>query len=88
MRSNDFRRDSTAAELLEKYADHSKQQLEDMAIPVAIAGRMMLDRKAFKVVQDVTGRIQVYASKDVQKATKHWDLGGHYRGSRHIGALG
>jgi len=36
---------------------------------------MMLDRKAFKVVQDVTGRIQVYASKDVQKATKHWDLG-------------
>jgi len=72
---NDFRRDSTAAELLEKYADCSKQQLEDMAVPVAIAGRMMLDRKAFKVVQDVTGRIQVYASKDVQKATKHWDLG-------------
>jgi lysyl-tRNA synthetase class 2 len=35
----------------------------------------MLDRKAFKVVQDVTGRIQVYATKDVQKATKHWDLG-------------
>jgi lysyl-tRNA synthetase class 2 len=72
---NDFRRDSTAAELLDKYADHSKQQLEDMAIPVAIAGRMMLDRKAFKVVQDVTGRMQVYASKNVQKATKHWDLG-------------
>ena len=72
---NDFRRDSTAAQLQEKYADYSKLQLEEMAVPVAIAGRMMLDRKAFKVVQDMTGRIQVYASKDVQKATKHWDLG-------------
>lgn len=72
---NDFRRDSTAASLLEKYADFSKQQLADMAVPVAVAGRLMLDRKAFKVVQDMTGRIQVYASKDVQKATKHWDLG-------------
>ncbi|PHQ14894.1 lysine--tRNA ligase [Marinobacter profundi] len=72
---NDFRRDSTAAELQEKYADKSKEELESMGIRVAIAGRMMLDRKAFKVVQDMTGRIQVYASKDVQKETRHWDLG-------------
>jgi lysyl-tRNA synthetase class 2 len=46
-----------------------------MGIQVAVAGRMMLDRKAFKVVQDMTGRIQIYAPKDVQKDTKHWDLG-------------
>lgn len=72
---NDFRRDATAAELQEKYGDKSKEELESMGIKVAIAGRMMLDRKAFKVVQDMTGRIQVYASKDVQKDTKHWDLG-------------
>jgi lysyl-tRNA synthetase class 2 len=72
---NHFRRDSTAAELQEKYGDKSKEELESLGITVAVAGRMMLDRKAFKVVQDMTGRIQVYASKDVQKATKHWDLG-------------
>ncbi|WP_372972678.1 lysine--tRNA ligase [Marinobacter sp.] len=72
---NDFRRDATAAELQEKYGDKSKEELESLGIRVAIAGRMMLDRKAFKVVQDMTGRIQVYASKDVQKDTKHWDLG-------------
>jgi lysyl-tRNA synthetase class 2 len=72
---NHFRRDSTAAELQEKYGDKSKEELETLGITVAVAGRMMLDRKAFKVVQDMTGRIQVYASKDVQKATKHWDLG-------------
>ncbi|KMQ75193.1 lysine--tRNA ligase [Marinobacter subterrani] len=72
---NDFRRDATAAELQAKYGDKSKEELADMGIQVAIAGRMMLDRKAFKVVQDMTGRIQIYASKDVQKDTKHWDLG-------------
>jgi lysyl-tRNA synthetase class 2 len=72
---NNFRRDSTAAELQEKYGDKSKEELETLGITVAIAGRMMLDRKAFKVVQDMTGRIQVYASKDVQKDTRHWDLG-------------
>ncbi|SFR74923.1 lysyl-tRNA synthetase, class II [Marinobacter daqiaonensis] len=72
---NDFRRDATAAELQEKYGDKSKEELESLGIRVAIAGRMMLDRKAFKVVQDMTGRIQIYASKDVQKDTRHWDLG-------------
>ena len=72
---NAFRRDATAAELQAKYGDKSKEELESLGIKVAIAGRMMLDRKAFKVVQDRTGRIQIYASKDVQKDTKHWDLG-------------
>jgi lysyl-tRNA synthetase class 2 len=54
---NDFRRDATAAELQEKYGDKSKEELEKLDIKVAVAGRMMLDRKAFKVVQDMTGRI-------------------------------
>ncbi|GGY75826.1 lysine--tRNA ligase [Marinobacter zhanjiangensis] len=72
---NDFRRDATAAELQQKYGDKTKEELASMGIQVAIAGRMMLDRKAFKVVQDMTGRIQIHASKEVQKDTKHWDLG-------------
>jgi len=72
---NDFRRDATAAELQAKYGDKTKEELESLGIKVAIAGRMMLDRKAFKVIQDMTGRIQIYASKDVQKDTRHWDLG-------------
>src|SRR5690554_3166541 len=70
---NDFRRDATTAELQEKYDDKSKEELESLGIKMTIAGRMMLDRKAFKVVQDMTGRIQIYASKDVQKDTRHWD---------------
>ncbi|MFE8072621.1 lysine--tRNA ligase [Marinobacteraceae bacterium S3BR75-40.1] len=72
---NDFRRDAYAADLQAHYGDKSKEELEEMGIEVAVAGRLMLDRKAFKVLQDMTGRIQVYAAKEVQKDTKHWDLG-------------
>lgn len=72
---NRFRRDSYAADLQSRYGDKSKEDLEAMKLRVAVAGRMMLDRKAFKVLQDATGRIQIYASKDVQKDTRHWDLG-------------
>jgi len=72
---NRFRRDSYAADLQARYGDKSKEELESMNLQVAVAGRMMLDRKAFKVLQDTTGRIQIYASKDVQKDTRHWDLG-------------
>ena len=72
---NDFRRTATAAELQEMYGDKSKEELEALAVKVAVAGRMMLDRKAFKVLQDMSGRIQIYATKEVQKDTKHWDLG-------------
>ena len=72
---NHFRRDSLAAELLAQYGELSKEELEEKGIQVAVAGRLMLDRKSFKVLQDMSGRIQVYASKDVQQDTKHWDLG-------------
>ncbi|WP_097460773.1 lysine--tRNA ligase [Mangrovitalea sediminis] len=72
---NRFRRDAYAAELRAKYGEKTKEELEALNITVAVAGRLMLDRKAFKVLQDSSGRIQVYASKDVQKDTRHWDLG-------------
>lgn len=72
---NDFRRDSTAAELQARYGDYSKEELAELNLTVAVAGRLMLDRKMFKVLQDMTGRIQVYADKAVQKDTRHWDLG-------------
>ena len=72
---NAFRRDALAAELQARYGDKSKEELAEMNLQVAIAGRLMLDRKAFKVLQDMSGRIQIYATKDVQKDTRHWDLG-------------
>ena len=72
---NHFRRDSLAADLQKTYGELSKEELEEKQIQVAVAGRLMLDRKAFKVLQDMSGRIQIFAPKPVQKDTKHWDLG-------------
>ena len=72
---NDFRRDSTAVELESLYGDHSKEQLAELDLTVAVGGRIMLDRKMFKVLQDMTGRIQIYADKAVQKEIRDWDLG-------------
>ena len=72
---NHFRRDSLAADLQKQYGELSKEELAEKNIQVAVAGRLMLDRKAFKVLQDMSGRIQIFAPKPVQKDTKHWDLG-------------
>jgi len=72
---NHFRPDTKAQELQTKYGEYAREALEELNVEVAVAGRLMLDRKSFKVLQDVTGRIQIYATKEVQKETKHWDIG-------------
>src|SRR5690554_5948651 len=77
---NDFRRDSLADDLQQKYADSSKEELADAAIQVKVAGRIMLNRGAFMVLQDMSGRIQVYVdrkglSAETLEAIKSWDLG-------------
>ncbi|MGP9823918.1 lysine--tRNA ligase [Ectopseudomonas khazarica] len=77
---NDFRRDSLCAELQKQYEGKSKEELEAAAIPVKIAGRIMLNRGAFMVLQDTSGRLQVYVDRkglpaEALEAIKSWDLG-------------
>ncbi|MGM0451377.1 MAG: lysine--tRNA ligase [Pseudomonadota bacterium] len=72
---NDFERDSTAEELQARYGDYSKEELAELNMKVAVAGRLMLDRKPFSVIQDMSGRIQIYSTKDVQKEIRDWDVG-------------
>jgi lysyl-tRNA synthetase class 2 len=72
---NDFRPSNAALDLQRDYGDKTKEELAELSIEVSIAGRMMLDRKSFKVVQDSSGRIQIFATKTVQKDTKSWDIG-------------
>ncbi|MEI8596518.1 lysine--tRNA ligase [Photobacterium sp. Hal280] len=67
---NDFRRDSLAADLQASFGDKTKEELEEANNIVAIAGRIMAKRGPFLAIQDVSGRIQAYASKDVQKELK------------------
>ena len=57
---NDFRRDNYCADLQKQYAEKTKEELAEAAIPVKVAGRIMLNRGSFMVIQDMTGRIQVY----------------------------
>lgn len=67
---NDFRREHLAADLQTEFGEKSKEELEALNHVVAIAGRVMAKRGPFLVVQEVSGRIQAYASKDVQKELK------------------
>ena len=81
---NDFKPTQHAAELLRKYDDLRNEELEPLAVKVALGGRMMLKRvmgkASFCTLQDGTGRIQLYVQQDavgaeVLAAFKHWDLG-------------
>jgi len=77
---NDFRRDSQAGDLQKQYAEASKEELEAQQIKISVAGRIMLNRGAFMVLQDTSGRIQLYVNRktlpaETLEAIKHWDLG-------------
>ncbi|MBV0934113.1 lysine--tRNA ligase [Marinobacterium weihaiense] len=72
---NTFRRDSYAEDLQQAHGDKSKEELEAAAIRVSVAGRVMLNRGAFMVLQDMSGRIQLYVNKAARPFAKSVDLG-------------
>ena len=81
---NDFRRENTAGKLDELYSEKSREDLEATPIEVKVAGRIMLKRvmgkASFVTIQDLSGRIQLYVTRDaVGEDTyaefKRWDLG-------------
>ena len=81
---NDFRRGNLAAALHAAGDGKENEALEANPIPVAVAGRMMLKRvmgkASFATLQDMSGRIQLYITRDAiaetdYEAFKHWDLG-------------
>lgn len=81
---NDFRPQHLAASLHEAYDGLENEQLEKQHVSVVVAGRMMLKRvmgkASFATIQDRSGRIQLFISKDnlgeeVYEDFKHWDMG-------------
>jgi lysyl-tRNA synthetase class 2 len=81
---NDFVRSHLAAKLDEKFGETDAAELEKKQVTVIVAGRLMLKRvmgkASFGVLQDHSGRIQVYVSDDhsgkaSHAAYKHWDIG-------------
>ena len=67
---NQFRREHYTADLQAQFGDKSKEELVEMQEVVSIAGRILAKRGPFFVIQDMKGRVQAYASKDVQKDLK------------------
>ena len=76
---NDWRREDLAADLDSRYADQDKATLESCSDTARVAGRIMAKRGPFIVLQDPSGRIQLYADKAVQQTIKErwgqWDIG-------------
>ncbi len=81
---NDARPADRAAPLLSQHESSSREQLQQQAVPVSIAGRMVLKRvqgkASFATVQDATGKIQLWLNDEgigeqAHEAFKHWDLG-------------
>ncbi|MBW3165336.1 lysine--tRNA ligase [Ferrimonas balearica] len=67
---NSWRPEHKAADLQAEFGEKTKDELEVMATTVSIAGRIMAKRGPFLAIQDVSGRIQSYASKEVQQELK------------------
>src|SRR5882762_8055181 len=81
---NDFKPKNHAADLALKYGPLENVDLEPLSVKVSVAGRLMLKRvmgkASFGTLQDSSGRIQLFVTKDalgdtVYDAFKHWDLG-------------
>lgn len=82
---NDFKRDSLATDLLQQYGDKTKEELEQAAVKVAVAGRMMsrriMGKASFAHVQDMSGKVQLYVRRDdlpeglYNTGFKKWDVG-------------
>jgi lysyl-tRNA synthetase class 2 len=67
---NQFDRKHYAQDLQTTFGDKDKETLVEEANIFSIAGRIMAKRGPFIVLQDMTGQIQSYASKDTQKDIK------------------
>ena len=81
---NDFKPSHRAAQLHAEHSGTDAETLEAQPVAASVAGRMMLKRvmgkASFATVQDATGRIQLYITRDavgeeLYAAFKHWDLG-------------
>eukprot|EP01136_Pigoraptor_vietnamica_P045883 Opistho-1_new@24427 len=81
---NDFKPQHRALPLSQQYGELDNETLEPQAVAVSVAGRLMLKRvmgkASFGTLQDATGRIQLFVTKDAvgEEAYadfKHLDMG-------------
>jgi lysyl-tRNA synthetase class 2 len=65
---NDFARENTAGKISELYEVKTREELDAAPVDVKVAGRIMLKRvmgkASFITLQDLSGRLQAYVSRD------------------------
>ncbi|MFD2229633.1 lysine--tRNA ligase [Alkalimarinus sediminis] len=69
---NDFRRADMAGELQAEFGHLDKEALAELGKPVSVAGRVMRRGGPFVGVQDMSGSIQCYLGKKLQKDSEAW----------------
>lgn len=67
---NQFRREHYAQDVQDQYGELDKETLAEQPTTITLAGRVMAKRGPFLLLQDMTGQIQSYADKGVQKNIK------------------
>ncbi len=81
---NDFRRNVVAGELFAEYGEKDPAEIDTRSVRVKVAGRMMtrrvMGKASFAHLQDMSGRIQVYVTRDAlgperYEEFKKWDIG-------------
>ena len=72
---NNFCRKNLADDLQKKYSHRSKEELESSHQVVSVAGRLIRNRGAFMVIQDMSGIMQLYVVKEARSFVKNLDLG-------------
>jgi lysyl-tRNA synthetase class 2 len=81
---NDFRRNVVAGELHAEYGEKEPAEIETRNVRVKVAGRMMtrrvMGKASFAHLQDMSGLIQVYVTRDAvgearYEDFKKWDIG-------------
>ena len=72
---NQFRPQHQAQALQGEFGARSKEELEALAKQVSVAGRVIRNRGAFMVLQDGSGQIQLYVTKEAREFAKLLDLG-------------
>lgn len=64
-----YERTATSGEIRSKYGEYTKEQLEELAVNVRVAGRIMTKRRNGKIsfmhLQDRDGQIQIYLRYDI-----------------------
>ncbi|WP_436905565.1 lysine--tRNA ligase [Acinetobacter johnsonii] len=91
---NTFKREHYAQDLQDQFADKSKEEIEAAEhVYVSVAGRVMLNRGSFIVIQDMTGRIQLYVARkelapETLETIKSLDLGDIIAVKGYIGRSG